>query len=78
MNLTSLVVPVECDANVPFAFPLGGDGIVVLKRTLCMLCMLVSDIFDSKNVNDECEIDWSPVMLPKTGNKFALSVATFV
>ena len=34
MNLALFVVPVECDADVPFAFPLSGDGIGLLERAL--------------------------------------------
>ena len=40
--------------------------------------MLLPDVFNPKIVNDKGEYDRSPVMLPKAGNEFALSVAAFV
>ena len=43
-----------------------------------MVCMLVSDVFDPKIVHDKRELDRSPVILPKTRNKFALSLVALV
>ena len=64
VDLSSVVVPVEGDADVSSAIPLGFDFIVVLDDALEVQRVLSADILDAEVVDDQCELHWSPVVLP--------------
>ena len=40
--------------------------------------MFLADIFDAKIVDNKCELDWSPFVLPKAWDKLALIISSFV
>ena len=78
MNLSSLVVLIKRDSNVSSSIPFYCHSVSFLNGVLEVYCMLLSHVFDSKVVHDECELYWYPIVCPKTGDQLALSVASLV
>ena len=63
MHLASVVVPVQCYANVTIAYPVSGDFVVLFKRFLEVTCMFFTYVFDSKVIHYQRELNRAPVML---------------
>ena len=78
MDLYSLVVPIKFDANVLSSIPLCCHSVILLNGFLGVYYMFLAHVFDSKIVHDECEMYWSPIVCPKTGDQLDLSVASLV
>ena len=51
MHLALDVIPIESDANLAFATPVGGDFVVLFKDRLEVLCVFSSAVFDPKIIN---------------------------
>ena len=75
MNFAVFVVPIDGQADVPFAFPLVADGVVFLGGLHEVGGVLLADVFDAEIVNDKAEADGSPIVLPETWANFALAVS---
>ena len=78
MDLSSLVVPIKRDANISSSVPFYCHSVIFLNGVLEMYCMFLTNAFESKVVHDNCELYWSPIVCPKTGDQLALSLASLV
>ncbi len=72
-----VVVPIQCYPDVLFACPIACKFVVFFECVLEMLCMFFANVFDA-DINNECELYGSCVVLPKSRYQFALPVSTFV
>ena len=68
------LVPIECDANVPFTCPISGDRVVLLEDSKEVICMFVAGVLDSKIVDHKGKLDEAPFVAPEAGYKLALEV----
>ena len=78
MDLSSLVVTIKRDANVSSFVTFCCHSVIFLNGVLEVYCMVFADLFYSKIVYDERELDWSQIVCPKPGDQFDLSVAYLV
>ena len=69
VDLASLIISVNFNAEVALSFPIMGDSLMFLKDFHEVLCMIFANIFYSKVVNAKCEADWVSGMFPETGCK---------
>ena len=69
------VVPVECEAAVEAASPVGGDCVKVLKGFDEMPCVLVTDLFDAKVIDNEGKGDGSGFVAPEPRGEVGWLVA---
>ena len=67
MNLTSLVVPIQCDSDVPSSFPFCSYIIIIFECLLEIEGMLFANVFDSEIVYDQHKLKCAPVVLPWAG-----------
>ena len=75
MHLAADVVPGQLDADVLFSLPVGLDVVVGADGVDKMLGMLPPDILDSKVIDYQCELDWSPFVEPEPVDEGALVVS---
>ena len=68
------VVPVNCDAYVAGAGPMGCDFVVLLYRCKEMLWVLFAEIYDTKVINHKGELNGSPFVGPQSWDQLALTV----
>ena len=78
MDLSSIVVPIKRDANVSLSIPFCCHIVIFLNGILEVYSMLLAHVFDNKIFYDDCELYWSPIVCPKTGDQLALSVVSLV
>ncbi len=78
MDSALVVVPIQCYPNVLLACPITCKFVVFFECFLEMLCMFFADLFDTKIINNQCELYGSCVVLPKSRYQFALPVSMFV
>ena len=78
MYLAFLVVPIERDANVLLASPVGGYFAVLFECLFEVEGMFFAFVFDTKIVHNQGELDGSSVMLPQSQHQLALVVAVLV
>ncbi len=67
MDMALVVVPIQCYLDVLFACPIARKFEVFFKCVLEMLCMFFANVFDAKNIVNQCELYGSFVVLPKSG-----------
>jgi hypothetical protein len=58
------IIPFKADATVECAIPVCGDGIRFRQALDQMFSMFLSDIFDTKIIDNQGEGDGTGVMLP--------------
>jgi hypothetical protein len=51
---------------------------MLLEHADEMICVFFSNVLDSEVVDYQCEVDWSPLVLPETGCYFTLRVSSFI
>ena len=68
------IVSVEVYAYKLFAFLVHGEGIVIIQKFLEVMGMLLAEIFNSKVVNYQDELDRSPFVAPHPGISSGLIV----
>ncbi len=78
MDMALVVVLIQCYPNIPFACPITCKFVVFFECVLEMLCMFFANVFDTKIVDNQCELYGSCVVLPKSRYQFALPVSVFV
>ena len=78
MHLPAFVVPIECDTNVPFAVPFGGEGVVFFQRSFEMECVFFANVLDSKIIDDQSKLHWAPFVRSQARDELALVVAMLV
>ncbi len=78
MNLALVAAPIQCYPNVSFACPIARKFVVFFKCVFEMLCMFFTDVCHAEVINNQCELYWSCVMLPKARYQLALLVSVFV
>ena len=78
VDLSSLVVPINSDANVSSSIPFCCHSVILINGVLEVYCMFLAHLFDSKIFHDECELYWSPIVCSKNGDQLALSVSSLV
>jgi hypothetical protein len=78
MYLLAWVIPLDGESTVSFSFFFDQALIIFLDRLQEVLGVLLTDVFDSKVVNDQRERDGTPLMLPQTRSGFALQTAMFL
>ena len=69
-----VIVPIECDANVPFTCPISGDRVVFLEDGKEVICMLAAGVLDSEIVDHKGKLDGALFVAPEAGDKLALEV----
>jgi hypothetical protein len=69
------VVPVKCEAAVEAASPVGGDCVKVLEGFDEMPCVLVTDVFYAKVIDDEGKGDGSGFVAPEPRGEVGRLVA---
>ena len=77
VDLTFLVVPIECDAEIPSSFPVFFNFVVLLKCLDKMVDVGFIDVFNTKVIHNQCEADGSPVVFPISWCDLALVVSCF-
>jgi hypothetical protein len=78
MDLACGVVPVEHEAKVLRAFPVNVDLVVLLEYTGKMFDVFLVIVLHSKNVDNEGEADWAPIVTPISWCDLALLVPCLV
>jgi hypothetical protein len=71
------VVPFYSEATIKFAFPVGGNGVKVLKGIDEVVGIVFANILDAKVINNEAEGDVTALVLPKAGGLRSWGVAVF-
>ncbi len=74
MDLALDVVPVKGESDVSRSFPIYVDFLVFLQDADEVVRIFLTHLFYSKVVNNECEADGLPFVLPETGRCLALIV----
>ncbi len=74
MDLALVVIPVEGESNLSRSFPIYVNFVVALQDADEVVRIFLTHAFNSKVVDDECEADGSPFVLPETGRCLALMV----
>ena len=68
MSLSSFIVPLQGDADVSFTIPFGSHFVVFFRCHLEMELMLLANIFDTKIIHYEGELNHGvPVVFPEPG-----------
>ncbi len=70
-----VVVPIQGYPDVSFACPIACKFVVFFECILELLCMFFADVFDTKIIDNQCELYGSCVVLPKSRYQFALLVS---
>ena len=78
VDLSSLVVPIQRDSNVPSSAPLYCHSVIFLNGVIEVYFVLFAHVFYSKIVDNKSELDWSPIVCQKPGDQFSLSSASLV
>ena len=78
MDLLSLIVPVQGDADVVFAIPSGSYFIVFFHYCLEMERMFLANISDTEIIHYERELNGALVTFPEAWSHFDLSVDMLV
>ncbi len=73
-----VVVPIQCYPDVSFACSIACKFAVFFECILEVLCMFFTNVFDTKIVDNQCELYGSCVGLPKFRYQFALPVSVLV
>ena len=73
-----VVVPVKVNAEVLFAGPSMGYGVIIFKDSNEVLRMSFTHIFDAIIVHVKREADWACGVCPETWGKFVLLTPLFV
>ncbi len=68
VDMPSFIVPVEGEAEVLRALPVHVADVVFAKDIEEMVDVVRVDVFDTKVVNYQAELDRAPVMGPKSGH----------
>jgi hypothetical protein len=71
------VVPFYGEATINFAFPVGGNGVKVLKGIDEVVGIVFANILDAKVVNKEAEGAVTAVVTPKAGGLRSWGIAVF-
>ena len=61
------VVPGKVDTSVFLAFPILGDGVMLLQDRVEVLGVALVNVFDAKVVNNERESNRTPLVAPEAG-----------
>ncbi len=69
MDMTLVVVPIQCYLDVLFACPIACKFVVFFECVLEMLCMFFADVFDAGIINNQCDLYGSCLVLPKSRYK---------
>ena len=72
------VIPIQRYAYVTGSGPINAHLVVFCDDGLQVLGMFSSDVFYTEIVNDQGELDGSPIMCPQSRDEFALPVAMLV
>ena len=78
MHLPSLVVPIECDANVSLVVPFAGEGLVFLQRSFEMKGVFFTNVLDFEIINYKSKPHLAPFVRPQSRDELALIVAMLV
>ncbi len=70
-----LVVPIECDAEIPSSFPVFIIFVVLLKCLDEVVDISFVNVFNAEIVHNQCEVDGLPVVFPVPWCDFALAVS---
>ena len=74
VDLAAVVVPVERDADVLLTVPVRLQVVVFSDGVDKVLSVLLADVFDPEVVNNERELDWTPLVEPQSRDELALVV----
>jgi hypothetical protein len=78
MHLALGIVPIKHESKVSCSFPVGVDCVVLFQYAHEMLDVVLVDVLHAEIVDDECETDGAPVVLPVPRRDLALSIPGFV
>ncbi len=78
MHFLVWVIPLNGESTVSFSFFFDRALIVFLDRFQEVLGVLLTDVFDSKVIDDQGEHNGTPLVFPQTGSGLALRVAMFL
>ena len=78
VDLYSPVTPIQRDSNVSSSVPLCCHSVILLNGVLEVYWVLVVHVFYAKVIDNKSELNWSPIVCPKPGDQFALSVSSLV
>ena len=74
VDFAIVVVPVEVDLNVFCSCDVCRDILVAFESVDQVVRDMVGGVFDTRTVNNECELDVTCVVFPQTRNNVALSI----
>ena len=69
------VIPLEVDAGVQVSFTILGYFVVLFEDSLEMESVALSDIFDTKVINEQAKHNGAPLAAPQARSSGALVVA---
>ena len=72
MHLFTLVIPLNGESTVSFPFFFDQALIIFLDCLQQVLDVFLTNVFDSKIVDDQCKGDGSPFVFPQPGSGLAL------
>jgi hypothetical protein len=75
VNLTFLVVPIKCDAEILSSFPVFFNFVVLLRCLDEVVDVSFANVFNAKIVHNQFEADGSPVVFPVSWCDLALAVS---
>ena len=78
MHLLAWVIPLDGESTVLFSFFFNQALIIFLDRLQEVLGVLFTNVFDSKDIDDQREHNGTSLVLPQTGSDFALRIAMFL
>jgi hypothetical protein len=78
MHLALGIVPIECESKVLCSFPVGVNCVVLCQYAHEMLDVVLVDVLHAEVIDDECETDGAPVVLPVPWRDLALLIPGFV
>ena len=71
------VVPIKGEVEVSCALPIDVDFIVLSEDASQVLDAVFVDVFHTEIINDRCEADWAPFVMPLSWGDCALLVPGF-
>ncbi len=78
MHLALGIVPIESESKVLHSFPVGVDCVVLFQYAHEILDVVLVNVLHAKVVNNKCETDGVPVVLPVPWRDLALLIPSFV
>ncbi len=76
--LPQFVIPIQCESKISCSVPIQVDFIILAEHAGEVFHVDFVDVFYSEIVDDQCETDWTPFVVPVSWCYFTLAVSCLV